>query len=106
LGILKIADIYVHSSVSGGGLSTSLLEAMLCGCAVLATPNEGADEVVENENNGLLLNNNSPEALSEKISYLCKNEQVRRELSCKSREKIEKNFGWKNAMNEYLKYIG
>ena len=42
IGILKISDIYIHSSFPGGGLSTSLLEAMNCKCAVIATKNEGA----------------------------------------------------------------
>ena len=35
--ILKSSDIYLHSANPGGGLSTSLLEAMYCRCAVIAT---------------------------------------------------------------------
>jgi glycosyltransferase involved in cell wall biosynthesis len=57
LGILKISDIYLHSAMPGGGLSGSLLEAMCLKCAVVATPNEGAKDVIINDRNGFLVDN-------------------------------------------------
>jgi len=57
LGILKVSDIYLHSAMPGGGLSGSLLEAMCLKCAVVATPNEGAKDVIVNNKNGFLADN-------------------------------------------------
>jgi glycosyltransferase involved in cell wall biosynthesis len=57
LGVLKFSDIYVHSAMPGGGLSGALLEAMCLGCSVVATPNEGARDVVINNRNGFLVEN-------------------------------------------------
>jgi glycosyltransferase involved in cell wall biosynthesis len=54
ISLLKTSDIYVHSSMPGGGLSTSLLEAIYCNLFVVATPNEGAEEIVK-ESFGVLV---------------------------------------------------
>ena len=70
IGILKISNIYIHSSYPGGGLSTSLLEAMLCGCSVIATPNEGADEIIQNEINGILIKDNHKDTIKKAIEKI------------------------------------
>ncbi len=105
IGILKVSDIYIHSSFPGGGLSTALLEAMYCSCAVIATPNEGADEVVINDETGLLLEDSSMESLTKKIVSLCENSTTREALSSQAKEKIKRTFDWDTAVNEYIKYI-
>lgn len=101
IGILKISDIYIHSSLPGGGLSTSLLEAMHCGCAVIATPNEGAREVVRNNANGILMENPSHENMNRKLVELIESAEKRARYGQKAKEEIREKFDWKNSIDSY-----
>lgn len=100
--LLQSSDIYIHSSFPGGGLSTSLLEAMLATCAVIATPYEGADEVIKNGENGFLIQHRE---LSEKISFLVDNPELRQKLSLSARQSILENFSWPKSIKEYVKIL-
>lgn len=104
ISILKISDIYIHSAHKGGGLSTSLLEAMYSGCAVIATPNEGADEVVENNKNGILIEKSDAKLIAEKIKELIKNDNFQA-LQTEARKIIAENFVWQKTINQYEKII-
>jgi len=101
IGILKISDIYLHSAQPGGGLSTSLLEAMVCNCAVIATPNEGADEVVENETSGILLKNSNIKLIAKKITAFVLDPEKRKHYAQNAKQKIISNFNWKKSINLY-----
>ncbi len=101
IGILKASDIYIHSSHPGGGLSTSLLEAMYCECAVIASPHEGAKEVLKNENNGILLKHVSISSLTEKISFLLKNINTAKEFGIKGKISILNSFNWPQSIAQY-----
>ena len=101
IGILKISDIYLHSAQPGGGLSTSLLEAMICNCAVIATPNEGADEVIKNNENGILIERTDTNLAIKQIVHLIKNKQEIKRYSEKSKIDIHNNFNWKKSINLY-----
>lgn len=103
IGILKISDIYLHSAHPGGGLSTSLLEAMLCNCAIIATPNEGADEIIRNNENGILIEKSDMKLIADRIILLFKNKELRQKLSSKAKGDALKNFFWKKSIEKYLK---
>ncbi|MFA6183997.1 MAG: glycosyltransferase family 4 protein [Parcubacteria group bacterium] len=101
IGILKISDIYIHSAYRGGGLSTSLLEAMYCECAIIATPHEGADEVVRNNENGILIKNPDAQEIAQQIILLSENKELRQKLSQQAKKDILKNFSWERSINLY-----
>jgi glycosyltransferase involved in cell wall biosynthesis len=105
ISLLKISSIYLHSAYSGGGLSTSLLEAMYCGCVVIATPNEGADEVIEDNTNGLLIERSDAKIISEKIKQLINNSSDIKKLGNAAKIKIENNFTWKKSILQYLRIL-
>jgi len=102
ISIVKVSDIYVHSAYPGGGLSTSLLEAMCSGCAVIATPNEGADEVINDNENGLLIEKSDSKLISEKIIALFNDKEKRLGFAKKTKEKIRNDFGWDKSIEKYL----
>ncbi len=102
ISILKITDIYVHSSLPGGGLSTSLLEAMYSKCAVIATPNEGADEVIQDNENGLLIENSDPKTISKKIIELIEDKDKIGLFSEKASKKTLDFFTWDKSIEKYL----
>lgn len=101
ISLLKGAHIYLHSSLPGGGLSTSLLEAMESSCAIIATPNEGANEVI-NQNNGLLVETASPKSISENITTLVTNPSLREMLSQKAKTTVRERFDWENSKQQYI----
>jgi len=102
LGILKVSDIYIHSSDPGGRLSTSLLEAMCCRCGIIATKNEGADEVIDGNENGILLENNSPKIIAEKIIELAGSKERTNSHANKAHDNILEKFGWRKSIDNYL----
>jgi glycosyltransferase involved in cell wall biosynthesis len=105
IGLLKATDIYLHSAYPGGGLSTSLLEAMYCGCAVIATPNEGAKEVIADRKNGLLINESSPELIKEKIVELYGKTADREKYAAEAKQMIKENFDWNKNIGKYIEYF-
>ncbi len=102
ISILKSCDIYIHSSYPGGALSLSLLQAMYCKNAVIATRNEGADEIVINNKTGLFVDTN-PEDIKNKLEILINNENLREKLSENSHEFVKQNFSWEVSIGRYIK---
>jgi glycosyltransferase involved in cell wall biosynthesis len=101
--IQKNFDIYIHSSYPGGGLSTSLLEAMALRNAIIASPNEGAKEVIINNKTGILLNSNNPKEIKEALIKLTNNKELKEKLAENAKEFVKKNFDWKEKVKERIK---
>ncbi len=101
--ILNSTDIYVHSSSPGGALSNSLLQAMITKCAIVASPHEGAREVIINSQNGILLEDNTVEHIKEAITKLIKSKSLRDKYSKEANKYILNNFNWKNSIKQYEK---
>lgn len=105
ISLLKTSSIYLHSAYPGGGLSTSLLESMYCNCAIIATPNEGADEVIDNNKNGLLINNSDSEEIKQEVEKLLKNREKIEFLGNNAKKTIASKFKWDNAIKKYLNIL-
>lgn len=103
ISILKISNIYLHSAYMGGGLSTSLLEAMYSGCTIIATPDEGADEVIENNKSGFLVEKSDSKLIAEKIKEIISKNTEEQKKSAKTY--IEENFIWEKSIEKYLEII-
>ncbi len=102
ISIMKCGDIYLHSSYSGGGLSTSLLEAMLCGCCPVATKNEGASEVISDAVNGFICNFDKTLELKDKVKTLLEND-LYKIYGNKARLTIIDKFSWNKSIKNYIK---
>jgi glycosyltransferase involved in cell wall biosynthesis len=103
IGFLKSSQIYIHSAYPGGGLSTSLLEAMYCRNAIIATPNEGAKEVISDNVNGLLIPNNQPALIKAKLIDLINNPVKIKKFSGSAHKYIKENFSWEKSIQKYEK---
>lgn len=101
ISIMKSSDIYVHSAYEGGGLSNSLLQAMQCSLSIIASPNEGANEVIINKNTGILLEDNSKEKIKEAMEILLENNNLRKEYSNNAKKYVKKKFSWQNNIKAY-----
>jgi len=86
-----VGDVFVLSSLSEG-ISNSLLEAMSCAQAVLATRIGGNAEVIEDEVDGLLFAPGNIFDLSRKLEILLLDGEKRELMGKKAREKMVKKY--------------
>ena len=74
--ILPLMDVYCLPSL-WEGLSIGLLEAMATGCAIIAIPTDGTQEVIKNKQNGLIVPFSSPDKISNAILHFLTDENLR-----------------------------
>ena len=89
-------DIFVHPSMYPEGLPTSILEAGVMKCAVVATDRGGTKEVINNNNVGLIVEENV-EDLVKKLDFLLNNRDKMNELKENIHNRIIQNFTWKQT---------
>ncbi len=91
LGCLKAFDLFVMSSVAEG-LGTSLLDAMACRKAIVATRVGGIPEVVEDQTTGLLVEPRDHHALAACIVGLLSDEAARNRLATAGFRRVSERF--------------
>ena len=101
-GLLARAGLFVLPSLTEG-VSLTLLEAMACGLAVVATRVGGNPEVVADGETGLLTPAGDPAALSAALLRLRGDGATRREMERASRRRVERLFDVRQMTSEYEK---
>jgi len=91
LGCIKDFDLFVMSSVTEG-LGTSLLDAMACRKAIVATRTGGIPEVVEHGVNGLLVAPRDHRDMSEAISRLLADDGLREQMAEAGFARVRERF--------------
>jgi glycosyltransferase involved in cell wall biosynthesis len=86
---LRIADVYVSTSLSDGGLSLCTAEAMACELPVVITDFGDNRKWVDDYVNGFLVPLRDTKALASKILYLLSNREERIRFGQANRKKIE-----------------
>jgi glycosyltransferase involved in cell wall biosynthesis len=95
-------DVFVLPSFAEG-VSNSLLEAMSCGLAVIASRVGGSIDLIEDGENGYLFEPQNPAELSEKLLKLLKDADLRKIFGVKAREKIIHGYSIESVGFDYLK---
>lgn len=96
-------DIYISTSLSDGGLSASVAEAMSFERLVIISNNSDNKLWVKDGINGYLFDSGDYIDLSKKIINAIKNKKNSMTISNKSRELIEKNYSYKKEMQKVYK---
>src|SRR5262245_47770132 len=91
LGCIKGFDLFVMSSVTEG-LGTSLLDAMACRKAIVATNAGGIPEIVEDGVNGLVVPTRDAHALAAAIIRALKDEGLRGRMAEAGFERVNARF--------------
>ena len=91
LGCIKSFDLFVMSSVTEG-LGTSLLDAMACGKAVVATEAGGIPEVVDDQVTGMLVPPRDHRAMAAAIVRALKDEGVRQRMGGAGLARVRARF--------------
>jgi glycosyltransferase involved in cell wall biosynthesis len=89
--ILAAADIFVLPSL-WEGLPIGLLEAMAMGKAVIATNVDGTKEVVQDRQNGLLIESGDIPALTNALVILGNNKTLRQEFGRRALETVHQKY--------------
>jgi glycosyltransferase involved in cell wall biosynthesis len=97
----QLASIFVSASYFEG-LPTTLLEAMACENAVVATNVRGNSELVKHGETGLLVPKCEPRLLGEAILNLLEHPNLRGKLASNARKLIEENYTWDKVTDRVL----
>jgi glycosyltransferase involved in cell wall biosynthesis len=87
-------DIYAHTSLKGGGelFPFSVLYAMAQGLPVAATDTGDISKMISKENLGYLTEERSPYQISNRLSELAKNQELRRFIGNNNLERLKQQF--------------
>jgi glycosyltransferase involved in cell wall biosynthesis len=91
LSLLKTFDVFVLSSVTEG-LGTSLLDAMACGKAIVATKAGGIPEVVQHGETGFLVPPRDDDALARAIVKLLRDPSLRARMGAAGLDRVRARF--------------
>jgi glycosyltransferase involved in cell wall biosynthesis len=103
----RLIDLYQKASLfvmpsHHEGLPTVILEAMACGCPVLATDVGGVPCVIEDGINGMLIPPHDPTRMAAAIQSLLKDPQKLNDLGMQARQTIDQRFSWNKIGAGYV----
>ena len=100
-GYYANADVYAAPTLGGASFGITLLEAMACGTAIVASRIPGFRCVVEHEREALLVPRNAPHALADAIDRVLGDDALRRRLGDTGRERAHA-YGWRRVADQVL----
>jgi glycogen synthase len=104
-GLLRKFDVLVLTSIWPEPFARVLLEGMISGLVVLATPTGGTPEIVLDGKNGLLFTPGNPEDLAQKIGRLVDDSALHRKLAEGGKQTIMERFTVKKMMDEIERFL-
>ena len=104
MSLYKRTDIFVYPSLYPEGLPTSILEAALMDCAIIATPRGGTQEVIPDEDHGIIIEG-SIESLQESLSLLITDSNRRKRVAHAVRTRVEDIFSWDSVAKQVDKEV-
>ena len=101
LQLLQLSQVHVYLTYPFV-LSWSLLEAMSSECAIVGSATAPVQELIQNEQNGLLVDFFDHHALAKSITKLIKNRDLAKRLGKNSRTTILKNYDLKDCVSRHI----
>ncbi|MEM7557102.1 MAG: glycosyltransferase family 4 protein [Cyanobacteria bacterium P01_A01_bin.84] len=104
LQVLQASSVHIYLT-RPFVLSWSMLEAMSAGCLVIASDTAPVREVIQNGENGLLVDFFSPEQTALRVEEVLSSKDGMRGLRVKARETIQKNYDLGNLLSKHLQWL-
>jgi glycosyltransferase involved in cell wall biosynthesis len=98
--VLHNLDLYLLSSISEG-FSIACIEAMACGLPVVATRSGGPEEIIRENDVGLLVPPSSAEALAEAVLHLLNNPERQLEMAARATAMVARRFALQTMLDHY-----
>jgi glycosyltransferase involved in cell wall biosynthesis len=95
------ADVFCSPAQYEGGVANVYIEAMACGCPVVASTAGGASEAVIHEETGLLVPPLDVEAVATALDRVLVNPALRHQMGEAARKRVEQYFG----MEKYIQRV-
>lgn len=102
-GLLNSCDLFVLPSLYEGH-PKALLEAMACGLPVVGTRVQGTQEIIRDDQNGLLCETDSA-SIKEAVERLINDGEVRERLGRAARTFVEENFALERVVELEMKLL-
>ena len=96
LNLFRLSTVHVYLTYPFV-LSWSLLDAMACGCAIVASDTAPVREVIQEGRNGVLVDFFDTEALTGRIASLAENEIERKGLAAGARATVVESYDFRTA---------
>ena len=87
------ADVFCLLSIQDG-LALVIAQAMAMGLPVVATPNTGAEELIDDGGNGFIVPARDPAAAAVRLRQLAQDPALRLEMGRKARARVAVGFDW------------
>ena len=87
------------------GMPNAMLEAMSTGLPVVATRIAGSEELVIEGETGFLAQTENVDELRESLRRILIDPSQRKKMGIASRQRVEKNYSWKNVAQQYKTYL-
>lgn len=100
--VLNSADVICLPSNYGEGIPKVLIEAASCGKAIVTTDTPGCREIVVNDETGILIPVENPEALADAIERLTKNVDECKNMGHKGRQLVLDNYTVEKVISQTL----
>jgi len=100
--IMNICDIGVLATYTEG-IANSVMEFMALSKPLVVTAGGGTKELVIDKKTGLLVKQQSPIDMAEKINYLLDNKEIALHMGLKAKKRIEKYFNMEQMTNAFRK---
>jgi glycosyltransferase involved in cell wall biosynthesis len=104
-GLLRKSDVLVVPSIWPEPLARVLLEGMISGLVVVATPTGGTPEIVSDGENGLLFTPGNSEDLAQKIARLADDPESRSRLARAGKQTIMERFTVTKMMDDIETFL-
>jgi glycosyltransferase involved in cell wall biosynthesis len=95
------ADVFCSPAQYEGGVANVYIEAMACGCPVVASTAGGAPEAVSDGQTGLLVPPNDVPAVADALDRLLSDAPLRRRMGRAGRRRVDEYF----AMDRYIQRV-
>ncbi|MEO7461140.1 MAG: glycosyltransferase family 4 protein [Ferruginibacter sp.] len=99
---LNNTDIYIHASF-GETMSTAIMQAMACGKPIIASDVEGINNMVKDNDTGLLVKVKHVEALANTMENLMENTLLAKKISENARGYAQEHFSKERMFRSYNK---
>lgn len=113
LGQIPNQDLARHFSEAHAFVLTSLeeglalvqAEALACGCPIIATPNTGCEDLIDDGVEGFVIPPHSPDELADRLQRLADDREVRIRMSEAALARIQRVGGWKTYGDAFASLV-